>query len=1002
MPWFQEVARLPLATEPCAVVTPSRSMAYLLRNKLLAANLSFLGLKFLSPAQLRENLSRDGKEVPLREHLRLLLAIAAEDVVKQSGEGEPHDVSEQLVAKSIARDPDHFLRTIDQLNAAGWTIGEIHEPALSEVSHGFEKMARDCGFRFVYEADREVEATGPQSPPLFHRLMLLGFDGAHWGLWPLLHGAVRSSSDSVVILSHPRDEASGLDETWIGTWEEVFGEARIIPAANDVDSSAVEGLSRLSETTKEITKRTEISGDAIHFLVGRDTPEQARAIVALTAKFLQEPQTGRVGILFPRRGALPRTVARLFEKARIAHNDGLAHPAPSAFDSEAWRAWLELQESPRLKVLLRFLRASNTKLFGTVTLSEVERRLRELYNAVLIDDLDILREALARQADSPQQAALAAGLGKIEFLPRVGTLLEFLSQTQKIFLQLGWKEHWSEVHRLSHSWAARLTGSFSRHLYLRWLREILGTPSPQRDEWGAHPYSRVHLLPYAEAEGQLWSHLILAGLNEEEWPALDGELGFVREQEIDEFNRRNRVLNRQAVKRSRHGEGQWSVRPNKTLLLGSNERRQIRRRQLNNLLETAQHGIGVTANLYSETFPSRTANPSDPFSRLYFSARGEGLSQPVLNALEKQTREWLGDWSPIDSEKIDSIKVGRTRYAYDLRRQLRTASEYEFALRAPPDRSVSLAVTDWEQAIRWPAIIWMKIFLGVEADEEDGNAWASATGQWVHRWLAEGTGASDANRFVPICDTDEIRGRILASASRFRAEIQSLCQARDRSVPDWWTSGWSNALYLADTIACKLSALSDWSAFAAEWKLNSPTVIPLQSERALRVRGRIDLILGRGEKNDAGLGGFPELWIVDYKTGGQRAFDLRGHKKNETPQDKFLRQLVDGRGVQLALYALAAHALGAADARLTLLAVNGDMEPQFGLQDAIAQKEFWQALREMQETGIFGMLGVVHKSFGFGRTYPLATLQVDVDLLREKWALTHPALVTQTEEPEFD
>jgi len=37
------------------------------------------------------------------------------------------------------------------------------------------------------------------------------------------------------------------------------------------------------------------------------------------------------------------------------------------------------------------------------------------------------------------------------------------------------------------------------------------------------------------------------------------------------------------------------VREGKTLLLGANERRQIRRRQLNNLVESATHGIGVTA-----------------------------------------------------------------------------------------------------------------------------------------------------------------------------------------------------------------------------------------------------------------------------------------------------------------------------------------------------------------------------------------------------------------------
>jgi hypothetical protein len=49
----------------------------------------------------------------------------------------------------------------------------------------------------------------------------------------------------------------------------------------------------------------------------------------------------------------------------------------------------------------------------------------------------------------------------------------------------------------------------------------------------------------------------------------------------------------------------------------------------------------------------------------------------------------------------------------------------------------------------------------------------------------------------------------------------------------------------------------------------------------------------------------------------------------------------------------------------------------------------------MQETGVFGMLGPVHADFGFTAAYPLATLPLDTDLLKEKWALTHPAFVEQ-------
>ena len=999
--WFESVAALPLTAAPSAVVTPSRSLAYLMRSKLLAHGMSIVGLKFISPPQLRETLLQNNRNIPLREHLRLLLAIAAERIAKQSdenrGEREPQ---ERLIAKSIARDPDYFLRTIDQLNAAGWTSMELDEPGLREIAQRFERIVHDCGFEFVYEADHNALAAVAQSPPRLEDLLVVGFNGAHWPLWPLLRAAVTASARATVILNDPRDEARDLDETWIGTWEETFGPALPILEAECKSVSLLENLSGLSETRSDNAPRAENPPEQIHFLVGRDTSEQAKAIVALTAKFLQDATCERIGILFPRGGALARIAARFLESARIAHNDGLAHFGPSAFDDDAWQAWLELQQSPRLKVLLRFLRATSAKIFEGISIAEVEDLLRRAYSDVLIDNIDILREYCVGKDGSERHAALVRGLKKIQFLPAMATLSEFLSQTRRILLQLGRKEHWSEIDRLSRTWAGRSGEAPSKNLFLRWLGEVLGAPTLYRDEYGSHPYSRVHLLPYAEAEGQVWTHLIFAGLNEEEWPTLDDDVGFVRNQEIDEFNRQNKILNRRAVKRGRQGEGQWSVRENKTLLIGANERREIRRRQISNLIESATHGIGVTANLYSESSPSRIANPSELFTRLYFSARGEGLSQQTLHELEKETAEWLLGWSPVDAQKINSVSLGRTRYAYNARRQLRAASEYEFALRTPPARPVSLRVTEWERVLRAPAIVWMKVFLGVEADEKESGAWAIATGQWVHGWLAEGVGQSETNEFVAIPEANEMRARIRESARRFRAKVQALCQASAQPFPDWWNSGWGNALFIADGLALKLSGLSDWSQLASEWKLDSPTEIAVGPSEKLRVRGRIDLVLGRGEKTNAGLG-YPELWIVDYKTGRQRGFDKRARGKQEA-DERFRKQLVDGRGVQLALYALAAHALGAARARLTLLAAREEMEPQFQLEDALAQKEFWHALYEMQESGVFGMLGLVHNSFGFGPAYPLATLPIDPERLREKWALTHPALVTETEEPELD
>ncbi len=264
--------------------------------------------------------------------------------------------------------------------------------------------------------------------------------------------------------------------------------------------------------------------------------------------------------------------------------------------------------------------------------------------------------------------------------------------------------------------------------------------------------------------------------------------------------------------------------------------------------------------------------------------------------------------------------------------------------------------------MRWPAIVWMEIFLGATPDDDDGNAWAIATGQWVHRWLADSVGKGEERKFVDVKCADEIRERISKYACDLRERVAALCASRGKVLPDWWRSGWSNALYIADCLAAKVSDLHDWSEMAVEWSLERPSLIPLGENETLRVRGRIDLILAR-RKSDQSQIGYEDLWVVDYKTGRQRGFSLKELRKKDTPQRKFRKQLIEGRGVQLALYALAVHALGAEHVQLTLLSPAEQLEPQFHLADVLAQKDFWSELHRMQETGVFGMLGPVHADF---------------------------------------
>jgi hypothetical protein len=81
LPWFQAAGRVSWQQrQPTLVVVPFRSQAYAIKGLLLDRDVSLLGIRFVSPPELRELLAaRSEMRLALREHLRLLLSIAAEN-----------------------------------------------------------------------------------------------------------------------------------------------------------------------------------------------------------------------------------------------------------------------------------------------------------------------------------------------------------------------------------------------------------------------------------------------------------------------------------------------------------------------------------------------------------------------------------------------------------------------------------------------------------------------------------------------------------------------------------------------------------------------------------------------------------------------------------------------------------------------------------------------------------------------------------------------------------
>ncbi len=852
----------------------------------------------------------------------------------------------------------------------------------------FTSNSERCGFELIHVADRRALEDAEKSPPLFANVLVTGFNGAHWPLWPLLHAAVVSAKEATVLLDDPRDEARDLDETWVGTWEEAFDEAKTIPSSPNPISGSL--------FSEEEMRGVSAAPVDCSFLVGVDITEQAAAIAQQCLQFLANSACVSVGVVFSGPGALPRLVSNTLTRLEIPHHDGLAHFAPGRFELPDWRAWLELQQSPRIDSLIIFVKAisETIELFPGLTPHTFERTLRHAYAEVLIDDLDVLQRFCA-QASGETRKAVAAALVSIPFLPAAARFPEFLEITKRAFDQLGWKLHWTEISRHLGAWIDKVETEFSRGLYLRWLGEIASTFAAARAPLGDHPYARVQLLTVPQAQGQEWSHLIFAGWNEGSWPPRETG-GFARQDEIDSFNRSIKKLNRRVARQGRQGEGHTAARDNHTLYLGPAEKNQIALRQFETLLESATEKVAFTASLINEDAPERLWNPSELFTRYYQETQQSPLTQAALNQLQIRTRDWLDELrGPKKDRTPASQRKEPARIAYDARRDPEARSgEYDFAFRSKPSVVPVLSVSEFEQLIAAPALVWLRKYLGVKAAEENGNVWNTSSGKWVHDWLAAvAKGAERA--FTRLPGAAEIDRRVCAAAEAKRSEVTQLCQAVNKPLPDWWMGGWRNALFLARALADKLTTVTDWPWIATEWTIEGD--FPAGVENAtLSLRGRIDLLLARAEP-PAGSLATEDLWIVDYKTGAKKALAARPDAEGRRPGLK--RKLLDGSALQLGLYALAARALGAQRTEVSLLSpLVRPIQPQISGTDFSSETEVFAALAEMQQTGIFGMHGPLRSAFRFTDDYPLATLAIDPDILEQRWERTHPALVRDEEE----
>jgi RecB family exonuclease len=946
-PWLIATSQDVRSRHPHYLVTPTRSLGYFFKARALEAGQHLLGVRFITPPELREsftatdNLAQSGQ-------LSLLLAAAAENTSRSD-----HDP-----AALVARAPETLLRALDQLAQAGWDPCEEAPPTLRSIIREYQRLLALTGLRQPSAFDRALP-----TQPRIARLLIAGFDAQHWPLWPLLAAATNSAEAATIVLQDPRDEARELDELWIGTWENTFTPAQPV--------AAVERPRPLAEVLQIPGRRETRDRAEVSFLVG-DTPhELAGAILARVLHDLDQPDCTRLGLVFAQAGPLARLVAQQLADANIPHLDALGHPLPGPWEEPAWTAWLRVQQDRRIAPFLALLRSSPAlarHCGGNV--EAIANRLTRTVQSLLIDDLTVLAAFLATKSTEPPAQALAAALQSFIWLPERATFGEHLTGTLAAFEQLGWPERAAELTRLCRWQHGLATTPVSRAAWLRWLEAVLVSTRREREPAGGHPYARVHLLTYAQAEAQEWSHLIACDLNEGQWPPPWREDGWLAEPQMAALNAKLRPLNLRAIIQGGQGEGHTAMRAGHTWMLTPADERALALRQFLNTLENTSTAVTACACLHDASQPDRIASPSEYFVRLHCCARGQAVSPLTMRALHEETLRALGPVNPARP----SADVSSVLRAWQARRDPSTPfGEYQFACQSAP-LTVTLSATAWENALQRPAQVWLETFLGLaEPEEADANLLPAARGQWVHRWLAA---PAPGGSLVPLPAAAEFERTVRASAGKFRVSVARLLADCGREVPDWWDSTWRDAAAIAATLARKIGGLSGWERCAAEWVIEN-IAVALPDGATLRLRGRVDLLLSRGSGEPGA-----EVWIIDHKTGD--------------PEPLRLGKFLQGDGLQLGLYALAARAKGAAKVGFSRLGPSHELAnpslTEAALEEAVP---VWCELAAMQDRGTFGQLGELRSEYGIHAVYPLATLAIDTAVLARKWKLTHPALAKE-------
>jgi len=939
--WVKQTAQRSLSDErQAAIILPNFLIANRLRKILALDGVAFINVHFWTPTAFRRRMLGSLTEIlPIasREELHLIASsVAGLDSGKRrrSTEVDPDSLSLLGVLNLLNSFKSEHVRIPDELRS------------IEDLAKNFRNILKEQELQMVSEADCFLASRKWQEE--FTSLLIFGFHGGHRSLFPLLSVAHRTTEDLKVVLENPDETSLNLDSPWIESWEQLMG----------VQASLLG-----EQEGEQERKRRSLPPQHVEFLTEPTTYNLAWAIAMRASRMVAEGAK-MVAVVFSTYGSLSRETALAMNRLRLPYFDGIGHACLPPKKNH-WREWCAFQEAPTAQSLFKFLALLPDQ-------ARAANLLREASCETLSQDILVCTRFANLRSDREEDRKK---LSSFSLLPERSSLAEFCRESAREFVRLGWAEEASHLQacqvRFRH--ADRLL--LKRNTFLRWLQSALQEKCQLQDPMGSHPYATIQLVLRDQAALCPWTHVILAGMNIGQWPDSgeeNGSIPFISSLYQNTASSPDTELHGNSPSSSGTAPPAFSYYISHLCQKEQQTAVQRQRRDFQNLCKAAV----VIATTQMRNNGDVTDYPSTWFSELY---ERYGKTNKCFCTPSSSSQPHVPFIAAASLNKYKSVWKARTA------RLDPTLSFgcWEFVT-PPPSFPLEINVTDAGRIWKEPAIVWMKIFLGIDPAEMIEGPAIRITGIWVHRWLRNL--CVSATNWARLPDKSSRRQIILSASEDTRIAVEKSYHAVRRQLPRYWVLIWKQAKSFAVECSDHLEAFRPkFPYISTERSFQNVNV------GAFIVRGRWDLLLSTMPiENNLASRPFANasMIVVDYKV-------VKRLPNIASPS-------LSGRDVgiktQLALYTQAALANGALRVDTACIA------PYFNAawsRIILSSKELEKvqplllSIGRILREGVFGMRGQLHPEFTFYNPMPLATLPIAQDVLESKWELTQKRLLAK-------